>query len=323
MSSALATAYFYNQVPNADSSEYDRQAFVDRIKNNARSILLIKTFLNLTSPLAPQVTQEDSGIRDEFWKLVKQKGNFADALTTYLGEHGSRAVSYTVAKTTSNVQGAKYPYIQSTVDFIKDNSKMFDTNSGVSSGAFFLIPQDNIKNESDRTVYNELMSMHLRSRYTPQELLKNFYVAQGDVMMSGQIKDHIAKLDQVSFDPFLKSQETKRWSEVITKMKNLYPIWYADYTSGDKRIGAQTSYNQLVKIFSGDNPPQHDQAKLVQALVGDYQKHQATMSQYKMLNLQGNASQLETQNWEDYLLKLSETEPRLKSVIDGVFRKLG
>ena len=321
--SALATAYYYNQVPTADSNEYDRQAFIDRIKNNARSILLIKTFLNLTSPLAPQVSQEESGIRDDFWKLVKQKGNFADALTTFLGDHGSLAVSYTVAKTTSNVQGAKYPYIQSTVDFIKDNPKLFDPKSGLSSGGFFLIPQDNVKNESDRTIYNELMSMHLRSRYTPQELLKSFYVAQGDVMMSGQIREHVARMEQVSFDPFLKSQETKRWSEVMTKMKNLYPIWYSDYTSGERRTNAQTSYNQLIKIFSGENPPQHEQAKLVQALIKDYQAHQATMSQFKMLNLQGNASQQETQNWEDYLLTLSEKEPRLKSVIDGVFRKLG
>ena len=321
--SALATAYYYNQVPTADSNEYDRQAFIDRIKNNARSILLIKTFLNLTSPLAPQVSQEESGIRDEFWKLVKQKGNFADALTTFLGNHGSLAVSYTVAKTTSNVQGAKYPYIQSTVDFINDNPKFFDPKSGLSSGGFFLIPQDNIKNESDRTIYNELMSMHLRSRYTPKELLKSFYVAQGDVLMSGKIKDHVAKMEQVSFDPFLKSEETKRWSTEMTRMKNLYPIWYADYTSGESRVNAQTSYNQLIKIFSGDNPPQHEQAKLVQGLIKDYQTHQSTMSQFKMLNLQGNASQQETQKWEDYLLTLSEKEPRLKSVINGVFRKLG
>ena len=321
--SALATAYYYNQVPSADSNEYDRQAFIDRIKNNARTILLIKTFLNLTSPLAPQISQEESGIRDEFWKLVKEKGNFADAQTTFLGEHGSLAVSYTAAKSTSNVQGAKYPYIQSTVDFIKDNPKLFNPKSGLSSGGFFLIPQDNVKNESDRTIYNELMSMHLRSRYTPKELLKSFYVAQGDVIMSSQIKEHVAKMEQVSFDPFLKSEETKRWSAVMAGMKNLHPIWYADYTSGESRINAQTSYNQLVKIFSGDNPPQHEQAKLIQGLIKDYQSHQSTMSQFKMLNLQGIASQQETQNWENYLLTLSEKDPRLKSVINGVFRKLG
>jgi hypothetical protein len=119
--SALASAYFHNQVPGADSSDWDRQNFVERIKNNARSILMVKTFLNLTSPLAPQVSQEDSGFRDEFWKLVKSKGNFGDALQEFMGNHGSRAVSYTVAKTEAAIPGLKVPYIQDTVNFIKDN----------------------------------------------------------------------------------------------------------------------------------------------------------------------------------------------------------
>ena len=175
LASALAAAYYHGQVPSADSSDYDRQAFVDRIKNNARSILLIKTFLNLVSPLAPQVKQEDAGFRDEFWKLVKaNNNNFGDALQQFLGEHGTRAVSYTVGKTEAAIRGLKLPYIQDTVDYIRANKEMFDPTSGVSTGAFFLVPQDNSKNESDRSVYNELMNMHLRSQRTPQELLRQF-----------------------------------------------------------------------------------------------------------------------------------------------------
>ena len=44
VSVALAAAYYHNQVPGPDSNPMDRQAFVDRIKNNARSILILKTF---------------------------------------------------------------------------------------------------------------------------------------------------------------------------------------------------------------------------------------------------------------------------------------
>ena len=97
----------------------------------------------------------------------------------FLAEHGSRAVSYTVGKTEAAFRGGKIPYIQSTVDYINNNKDMFDPMSGVSAGAFFLIPQDNVKNQSDRTVYNELLGMHLRSQRTPEELLRQFYVAQG------------------------------------------------------------------------------------------------------------------------------------------------
>lgn len=325
MASALAAAYYHGQVPGPDSNEYDRQNFINRIQNNARSILAVKTFLNLTSPLAPQISQEDSGFRDEFWKLVKSKGNYADALLEFLGTHGNKAISYTVAKTTSNVPGAKYPYIQETVDYINNNKEMFNSKSGVSTGAFYLIPQDNAKNESDRAVYNEIMNMHLRSYLAPKDLLKQFYISQGDQFISPEIKKHIAIIDQASanYDSYSKQVENDRWSQIMTKMKNLYPIWYVDYTSNEGRVNAQTAYNQLTKIFSSSNPPQHEQAKLVKALMGDYQRHSEIMSQYNMLNIQGIASTEEKQKWENYLLSLSESEPKLKPVIKSIFMKLG
>ena len=289
--------------------------------------MLIKTFLNLTSPLAPQVTQEDAGFRDEFWKLVKKNdNNFGDALMEFLGTHGTRAVSYTVAKTESNVAGAKYPYIQSTVDFINENYDKFFTpanKDSVSQAYFFLIPQENAKNESDRTIYNELLNMHLRSRKDYTTLLDSFYIAQGDSMMSDKIREHIAKLEEYKYDSFLRQQENAAWSEQMKKMQNLHPVWYQSYTSGEARKQAQTVYNQLVKVFSDPNPPQHQQAVWVQGLMRDYQAHQSRMAQYKALNLQGVASTEETQNWENYILKLSIDRPELKSVIDSVFRKLG
>jgi hypothetical protein len=322
IASALASAYYHGQVPGPDSNEYDRQAFVDRIKNNARSVLMIKAFLNLTSPLAPTVSQEDAGFRDEFWKLVKQKGNYADALQTFLGEHGNTAISYTVAKTYSNVPGAKYPYIQSTVDFIRNNNKLFDPKSGTSSGAFFLIPQDNLNSPSDRAVYNEILGMHLRSERTPTELLKQFYIAQGDQTMSQQIQDHLDIMKN-AIDPFSKQQERTRWSGVIEQMKNLFPIWYKDYTAGGAATNAQTAYNQMVKIISSPDAPQTEQTKLVSDLIQKYQQHQLVTSQYKALNIQGLLVQQQQSNWTDYLTKLAVDEPRLATVINSVFMKLG
>jgi hypothetical protein len=324
LASALASAYYNGQVPDATSSDYDRQAFVDRIKNNARSILLIKTFLNLTSPLAPQVKQEDPGLREEFWKLVKaNNNNFADALQQFLGDHGTRAVSYTVGKTESAIRGLRLPYIQETVDYIRANKNQFDPRSGVSTGAFFLVPQDNSKNESDRAVYGELMNMHLRSQRTPQELLKQFYVSQGYAQMAPEITKHVAALQQAQNIPALAQLEQDRWSAVMTKMKNLYPLWYSDYTNPDRRIEAQTAVNQLNKIFTSPNPPQHEQAKLVKELLDKYNQYVSQKSQFNMMNIRGVASQMNKQNWEDYLMTRAEQDPRLNSVIYSVFLKLG
>jgi len=322
IASALASAYYHGQVPGPDSNEFERQAFVDRIKNNARSILLIKTFLNLTSPLAPTVSQEDAGFRDEFWKLVKQKGNYADALETFLGEHGDTAISYTVAKTYSNVPGAKVPYIQSTLDFIRNNNQLFNPKNGTSSGAFFLVPQDQVQDESSRTVYNELMAMHFRSQRTPQELLKQFYIAQGDQAMSKEIQQHLDTM-KTAIDPFTREQERNRWSNIVEQMKNFYPIWYKDYTSGGAATNAQTAYNQIVKILNSDQNPNNDQSKLVGDLVKKYQDHQQQMAQFQALNLQGFLVQQTKNSWNEYLTKLAVEDPRLTTVINSVFMKLG
>lgn len=324
--SALAAAYYHGQVPGPDATEFEQQAFVDRIRNNARSVLLVKAALNLISPLAPRVEQEDPGFRDEFWKLVKEKGNYADALLEFMGKHGDRAISYTVSKTSSTVPGAKYPYIQQTVDFIKQNKDKFDYKSGVVNGYFFLIPQDNAKNESDREVYNDLVSMHLREQRSPEELLKQFYIAAGDAVIANDrtIHNQIITAAKANFDTYAQKEENDRWSSVMTKMKNLYPIWYKDYTNGEGKINAQTAYNQLQQIFANPNTePKHEQAKMVKALMGDYQRHAEIMSEYDMLGIQGYATQDEVQNWQNYLMALAENEPRLKSVINSVFMKLG
>lgn len=325
LASALASAYYNGQVPGANSSDWDRQAFVDRIKNNARSILLLKTFLNLVSPLAPQVRQEDPGFREEFWKLVDEKGNFNDALQVFMANHGSRAVSYTVGKTESTIRGLKLPYIQETVDFINNNKDLFDPRSGVSTGAFYIIPQTNSKNESERSVYNELMNMHLRSKRTPEELLKQFYVAQGYAEMSPLIQQHVAALKNAQGIPALQKIERDNWSIVMKKMQNLYPLWYSDYTNQDRRIDAQVAVSQLNQLFAPSNPnqPKHEQALLVKDLLNKYNDYQAQQSQFSMMNIRGVASQMSKQDWEDYLLTRAVEEPRLNSVIYGVFLKLG
>ena len=325
MASALASAYFHNQVPGADSSDWDRQNFVERIKNNARSILMVKTFLNLTSPLAPQVSQEDAGFRDEFWKLVKSKGNFGDALQEFMGNHGSRAVSYTVAKTEAAIPGLKVPYVQNTVNFIKNNKAQFDPQSGVSTGYFYLVPQSNAKNESDRAVYNELMGMGLRGERQPKELLKQFYIAQGEAVMSDQIRQHVENLKAGDMVPALRKFENDRWSALIAKMKNMYPLWYSEYTSPERRTNAELAVQQLNKVFAPDNlnQPKHEQAVLVKDLLNKYNQHVAQTSQFTMLNIRGVAATATKDEWQNYLYTLAETEPRLKTVIQNVFLKLG
>jgi hypothetical protein len=326
IASALAAAYYHGQVPSQDSNATQRQEFIDRIKMNARSILLIKAMVGLTSPLAPQISQEDAGLRDEFWKLVKQKGNYSDALLEFLGTHGTSAVSYTVSRTEPSVIGAKYPYIKSTIDFIDNNRDKFFGKDAPSTGYFFLIPQDTSKSKSDRAVFNELVGMHLRSQRTPDELLKQFYIAEGNQIIAADKKLHVDTIAaaKANYDTYSQKKENDSWSAIMEKMKNLHPIWYADYMGGGEgAVNAQTAYKQLQQIFADPaTAPKHEQAKLVKNLMNDYQTHSEIMNSYKLAGLQGAALTSEKQNWQNHLLTVEQQDPRLSAVINGVFMKL-
>lgn len=324
LAGALAAAEYHGQVPTASADATIKQAFIERIKNNARSILIAKSMLGLISPLAPQVSQEDVGLRDEFWKMYKDKNNnFADALLEFLGKHGNNAVSYTISNTDNVVPGAKYPYVQATLDYIKNNEQMFK-DQNLSTGAYFLIPQDAGKG-NDRTVYNEMVNMGLRSRRTPDELLKQFYIARGDADISADRILHTKTIAdaKASMDTYNQKQENDRWKVVMSEMERMNPVWYKNYVNGDGKVNAVTGYTQLQNIFNGPNPPQHKQAQLVQGLMRDYQTHSQTLAQYKDLGIQGFLITDENQNWENHLLAVAQNQPELAPVINTIFKKLG
>ena len=108
-------------------------------------------------------------------------------------------------------------------------------------------------------------------------------------------------------------------------MKNLYPLWYGDYTNPERRNEAQNVLNQFNTIFSPSNPkqPTHEQALAVKELWNRYNEYQQQQSQFSMLNVRGAAAQMSKQDWEDYLMTRAEEDPRLNSVIYSVFLKLG
>jgi hypothetical protein len=321
---AAAAAFFHGETPGPNANVQQRQEFIDKLKFNAISSLMIKTFLGFYSPLSLQISQEDAGFRDEFWNLVQKTGDIGKAKVEFFKQHGDRAISYTVGKTESNY-GGRIPYVQATLDYINENKDLFNDKSNVITGAFYLIPQDNAKNESDRDIYNTLLNRDFRRQRTPEQLLKNFYIAQGDEIMGTQIQEHLDKLKQLQYIPELKSMENDRWSGVMKKMQNLYPTWYEDYTSSQGRDNATRAVNQLNQIFSQpiEKQPKHEQALLVKDLLMKYNNYKASMSTYSALNLQGIITQSQKDDWQNSLLTLADKDPRLKTIIYSVFLKLG
>lgn len=330
LTAALASAYYHEQIPGqkegveVDPVEMDN--FIGRLRNNVSTILLVKAALGIISPVAPKVEQSDLGFRDEFWNLVKRKGNYADALQEFLANHGDKAISYTVAKTDSTIMGAKYPYVKETVDFINNNRDKFKDQS-VSTGWYFLVPQATEK-DSSYDVYSQMVSMHLRESLQPKELLRQFYIAQGDNAIATAKAEHYKKLDaaKANMDTFTQQQEKTAWSNKLKEMQVLYPTWYSDYKSSEGRDNAEKVVKQLNAIFYGAdkaNAPTHDQAKDVKTLLDKYNRHVNTINQYSTMGVTGFMVDQEKSNWSDYIYRTSQEYPHLAPIINGVFAKLG
>jgi len=326
---ALATAYYHEQIPGQkDGIEPDpiqQQDFLHKMQNNVKTILILKAAMNLLSPLAPRITKEDPGLSNEFWKLVKSEGNYTDAMMKFIEKHGASAISYTVARSESTIPDVKYPYVKQTLDFIKENNDKFK-DPAQSTGYYFLIPQKT-EEESSYEVFSEMVSMGMRKTRQPLDLIRQFYIAQGEYAISEDRRNHYARLDEYksNFDTYSQQVENKNWSKKMEDMKAFFPIWYDENAPGKSaNANATKAYNQLNAIFANPSTaPKHEQALSVKALLDAYNKHSALMKSYKDMSINGYLPTAEKERFKDYLFSLAEKQPELKTVIYGVFNKLG
>lgn len=324
---AMASAYYHNPEdfqPNMTVQQ--KEAVIDRIRNNAKSILIIKAITGMLSPLAPRVEQTDVGLRDEFVKMVKSTGDYGLAMQTFLKEHGDRAVSYTVAHTTPAVRGASFPYTQKAIDWIdKELGKGgLLSNPDTAVGAMFLVPQDPGAGNT-LAIHHQLIRDHLRENRTPQEFLDQFFIIQGNNYIAPYLEQHTQNVNTFRSmqNSFLLQQENQNWSAFMSQLKNTMPTWYDNYSSGGGRNSAALAVQQLQSIFSTPGyKPKTEQEKLVMGLMQDYQAHNATIEQYKNFGITGQLVDMENQNWSTYLENLKASDQRLQSVINSVFSKV-
>jgi hypothetical protein len=326
MIASIASAKYHGQMPSENSSPTEKAAFLDRIKNNARSILWIKALVSTWSPLSPSITQEDTGLRDEFYALLKQKSavtgkdnTFAEALGIFLGKHGSNAISYTTGKTEAAVPGAMMPYTTEAINWIESHKALIDSVNGV--GAAFLIPQTTSLSGDAQAIHDELIKMHLRSRKTPEEFMNSVYVSAGNNYIYSQKPIHDKAMADLAKAGLSQADERSSWSQFVKAYGMTNPIWEADYSSPVRTQNAQQAVAQLTNLFSSQNPPKGAQADLVGSLLNDYRIHTQSLTSFSDLYGQDAVSN-EKDNWKKYLDTIVSNEPRLNSVVNSVFRRL-
>lgn len=322
MLSAIAAASYHaspeNPLPDPNN-EYEQQAFIDRIKNNASSILMIKAVLSAFSPLSPQVSQEDLGLRDEFFKLVKEKGDYPTALHEFLGKHGNGAISYTVARTEGTIPGANMPYTNEVANWLQDNESLLKSDRA--AGAAFLVPQSTSGGGDKQAIYDEILKLHLRTKRSPTDFLDAIYTATGNNQYFPDKKMHDDAIKSFGNNKELIDAENANWSKYVADFGRANPIWQNDFQSPERRNLASRAVNDLQYLFSNNLAPNTEQSRLVSELLNDYNKHQAAKDALRSVSSNFTLTQ-ENDNWQAYLDQLVIDKPQLTTVINGVFRRL-
>lgn len=330
---ALVAAYAAGQVPGETASPADMKNFNDRIKNNAKSILLMKAGVGLLSPLTPAMQFGDNALSLEFRNMtapVSEGGeglDYTTALYRFLGEHGNNKISYTIGKSASTVKGTRLPYNKAALSWIKSNSQpggLLD-NPNTSTGAIYLIPQAGDKVDSN-AMREQLTKSNLTKRLNVDELLTAMYVAEGYQEMQPDIKENnrLMALYEASSDTYSARLQRAKWAEYMAVIKNSKPIWYESYTSNVGRLNAAKALSQLQGIFADNTKtPTTEHANSVGVLLNEYNTYKNTLVNYESSGLSGYLVDIEKNRWEKYLENLEISDPSLANIIQSVFKKVG
>jgi len=331
MMASMASAMYHNQVP-ASNDPLAQQAFLDRIKNNARSIMIMKAIVGAVSPLSAAVTQEDLGLRNEFYKILDSKSpvtgkpmTYPEALDVFLKEHGNSAISYTISKTQAAVKGATMPYTDSAINWIQNNKNLLSGLNAV--GAAFLVPQVTSGTGDAQAIHDEIIKMHLRSQDTPQQFLTSYYVAAGNNDIAQQRTTHDNAMNQLKASGQSTTAERANWNAYITAYGKMNPLWWDDYSSTTRTHLAQVAANDMQQLFASKNLDQitkqyGEQAGLVAQLYSDWNQHNNALSQARLSGGTG-AVTAEKDNWQIYIKGIAQQVPQLNTVINSVFSRLG
>jgi hypothetical protein len=288
----------------------------------------LKAILGVISPLSPQVANEDPGLRPEFYALRdKHNGDYGAAILEFQDKHpGMNVIPYTVARTEGAVKGNTIPYTNEAIDWIESHKDLIESPNAI--GALYLVPQGATDGDT-QAIHDELLKMHLRERRTGKQFMEAVYAAQGNNLYYADKKIHDDYIASLSPDPYTAkfnkdkiNAENDSWKNYQDTFGKMNPVWLDDHTSQVKNNNASAAYAQLQDMFSKGIAPAGPQTDLVKSLMGDYVAHSNALNNIRGNMMSGMTVTEEQDNWQAYLDDLAVKEPRLQTVINGVFRRL-
>jgi len=333
--SAIMAAYYHGDLPTNFTSlpAFEQQQILTKIEHNAQTNLIIKGLFAFFLPLAPTVSNDyyDKNmqtLRSEYLGLLNQtdpttgaKYTAPAALNKFIADNGERALSYTVARTTSGTSGAYAPLADSTVTWINNNQPVLN-NPNYSTAAPYLIPQ--VADSKDAlAVENKLLINHFRAKVTSKDFISALYVKQGWQDLSADYTAYQSDMNNLraSGDKQGMYQASQIWKQITADYGQSNPIWYADYNNPTKVEMAQKAITQFTAMQDKGILAVSPQGKKISEILDNYKQYHADLlaNTYNGKHLPGYSAAQDA--WYSYMDNLAASDPQLASVVTGVFRR--
>ena len=294
--------------------------------------MMMKAILGAVSPLAPAVSQEDPGLRQEFYDILKKKSSvtgkpmtYPEALDEFIAKHGTNSIGYTISRSVGAVPGATVPYTNKAIDYIENNQNLI--NGPYAVGAAFLIPQVTSGGGDAQAIHDEIIKMHLRASKTPDQFLASYYTAAGNNFIAAQRVGHDKAMNDLAKAGISQAAERSSWNAFVTEYGKMNPIWWDDYASTTKKHVATEAFSNFTAMFANKTDAQitkeyGEHVVPIKNLVNDWNQHHSAVIQ---LRATGGTEYVkaENDNWQTYLKDVVDKQPQLNTVINSVFSRLG
>lgn len=159
-------------VPEPDASPAERDAYIERLRNNARIMLLSKVVLGSILPASPQYDFDPDGLSAEFRSYLQAGIPIEQAAADFLLDH-PEATAYTIFATETSSKAptdpteAVYEEILGNEDFYRDNR-----------AAPWLLPAGEPTDAFDRQAWYELLANKIRVRKSDTQFYEDLKFAE-------------------------------------------------------------------------------------------------------------------------------------------------
>ena len=303
-----------NLIPGNNATSDEVQQFVDRVKNQARTLRVIQALMAEITPASPQVVVGNQKLPAELRALITAEG-IAKGTQDFLNKYPD-ATPFTVAMSRINDGGVLSATAKSQ-SWIDKNYGWVQANPRIAS---FFVPADP-SGAYDQAAYQEQLALGLRIRKAPKEFMNDAYVAAGWNEFEPNYKTHTDEMARLKAAGASTTDEYNNWNTWLASFEKQHPIWADVYESKDSQIQAVGALTELRQALSDPaSLPKTPQTAEIQKLLSDYDTHLTGLN--PGLSASSAQNREENAKWQAYLKQLKVDEPNLQPVIDKIFRWL-